>query len=327
MILLALVVLGYIVLPVLQSARAKPHPNIVLYGFSVLTDVMTQAVFPAFQKKWQEERHEEVEFTPHFGASGAITNETILGAPAQLLIVSTERDAKRLVEKKTVDDEVWKKLPNNGTINGTPFVIVVRKGNPKQVGDFADLTKPGIKIIHPDPQLSGGAQWGVLAEYGSALFATGDKEQAAAQLLGIWRNVESQAPSAAAAHAKFDQGFGDVLITYEHEALRSLKTGKEYEIIYPERTILSEHTIVPIAKNIGDREREAIEAFVQFLWSDEAQRLFVGHGLRSVVPELNAGFAQSVAKPFRVSDLGGWDRAYPDIIEGVWNNKVLVNLQ
>src|SRR5262249_24517764 len=145
-------------------------------------------------------------------------------------------------------------------------------------------------------------------------------------LLGIWRNVIAQAHSARAARTQFENGFGDALITYEQEALYDLSRGQRaVEIIYPRATILSEHTLVVLDRNIAAEARERTNAFVAFLWSETAQRIFVEYGFRSMeerLNESNPAFGK-IADPFLIDDFGGWERADAEIVERVWKNRVL----
>ena len=148
-------------------------------------------------------------------------------------------------------------------------------------------------------------------------------------LLGIWRNVVAQAASARAARTQFEHGFGDALITYEQEVLRDRARGRlKGEIIYPRSTISSEHTLVIIERNIDPEDRELADAFVAFLWSEPAQRIFVAHGFRSVDDRLNAenpNFGK-IADPFMISDFGGWKQAKREIVDSIWKNRVLREL-
>ncbi len=147
-----------------------------------------------------------------------------------------------------------------------------------------------------------------------------------ALLLGIWRNVVAQAGSARAAMTQFDNGFGDALITYEQDALgKGSRRGPPHEIIYPSSTILSEHTLVVIDSHISGEQRELVLAFAAFLWSEEAQRLFVKSGFRSIDPSLNAGNPKfgTIRDPFLISDFGGWSRAKLNIVDAIWKNGVL----
>lgn len=316
----------FIIWPWLPFRNQPETRAIIVYGFSILSEVMTIEILPAFQTEWENRTGEKVEFITSFAGSGTITNQIILGVPADIAILSTELDAFRLLESGVLQHDTWRHLPYHGILNRTPFIILVRTGNPKAIYNYKDLTKPNIGVIHPDPLTSGGAQWAILAEYGSALLTTGDETQAYNQLLGIWKNVVAQAASARAARTQFENGFGDALITYEQEALRDQALGNlNADIVYPESTILSEHTVVIIDKNIDPDERDLIAAFVQFLWSEKTQRLFVEHGYRSVNEELNKANTNfgMIARPFNVNDLGGWKQAKQEIIDSLWKERVL----
>ena len=202
------------------SREAATPPTIVFYGFSILADVFQDGIFPAFQKQWAAEGHGRVEFVSSFGGSGTVTNQVILGVPAQVVLLSLESDAERLADAGTITRDSWKRLPQGGIVNLTPFVILVRPGNPLGIRDFQDLTRPGVRIVHPDPMTSGGANWAIVAEYGAGARATpGGPAAGEAMLSGIWKNVVAQAASARAARTQFENGFGDALITYEQEAV------------------------------------------------------------------------------------------------------------
>jgi sulfate transport system substrate-binding protein len=271
-----------------------------------------------------------VEFVSSFAGSGTITNQIILGVPAQLALLSLESDAERLAAAGVIAPGSWRRLPFQGVVNRTPFVIVVRKGNPAAIHDYRDLARSGIGVVHPDPATSGGANWSVVAEYGAGLRRPGGNAQTAEALLrGIWKNVVAQAASARAARVQFDQGFGDALVTYEQEPLWDRTRGKFHgEIVYPKSTILSEHTLVVIDKHIGPADREVIARFVDFLWSEPAQRIFIAYGFRSVLPQLeglNPGFGK-IDDAFLIAEFGGWTRARPEIVDGIWKRRVMASL-
>jgi sulfate/thiosulfate transport system substrate-binding protein len=320
--------LVYAAWPWLPFAReAAAPPTIVFYGFSILADVFQEGIFPAFQKQWAAEGHGPVEFVSSFGGSGTVTNQVILGVPAQVVLLSLESDADRLADAGTIARDGWKRLPQAGVVNLTPFVILVRPGNPLGIRDFRDLTRPGVRIVHPDPMTSGGANWALVAEYGAGSRATpGGPAAGQALLSGIWKNVVAQASSARAARTQFENGFGDALITYEQEAVYDRGRGRLHaDVVYPERTILSEHTLVVVDRNIRPRERALVDRFVQYLWSEEAQRIFVKFGFRSATEGLNAantGFGR-IADPFRIGDFGGWKAARREIVERIWKDRVM----
>lgn len=316
-------------LPQNSTTVKTGEQSITVYGFSVMKESLEKAIFPAFAAKWKQEHGEDVKFTSSFAGSETVTNQILQGVGAEVAILSIERDVERLKQGGAVTSD-WHQLPNQGIVNKTPFVILVRKGNPKGIKDFPDLAKPGVKLIHPDPVSSGGAQWSVLAIYGSELVKsekqTGarDEKRAAEMLKAIWKNVISTPGSAREARTQFETGFGDALITYELDGLLMKQANPNVELVIPEATIFSEHPATVIDRNIKPEKRAVINAFIQYLWSDEAQQAFVKFHFRSVTNDsLNAAnkeFAQ-IKMPFYVKDLGGWSKAYPDIIEKVWRDQ------
>ena len=320
--------LGYAAWPWLPFSRAEvTPPTIVFYGFSILADVMQEAVFPAFQRAWAAEGHGPVEIVSSFGGSGTVTNQLLMGVPAQVALLSLESDADRLADAGVIARDGWKALPNAGVVNLTPFVILVRPGNPRAIRSFEDLGRRGVEVVHPDPMTSGGANWAIVAEYGSGFRGVPGGEAAGEAVLdGVWRNVVAQAASARAARTQFANGFGDALVTYEQEAIADRGKGRlDAEIVYPARTILAEHTLVVLDRHVRPQDRAVVERFVQFLWGDEAQRLFVRYGFRSGRPELDAENPHfgEIPDPFRISDFGGWREAKREIVDRIWRDRVM----
>ncbi len=304
--------------------------NITLYGFSIMKESLEKAVFPGFAAKWKQEHGQDVKFTSSFAGSETVVNQILQGVGAEVAILSIERDAQRLKQGGFVTSD-WHLLPAQGIVNKTPFVILVAAGNPKGIRDFPDLAKSGLRVIHPDPVSSGGAQWSILAIYGSELVKSekqgeeADRDRALQTLQGIWRNVISTPGSAREARTQFEAGFGDALVTYELEGLLMKEAGKRVDIIMPKATIFSEHPAVVIDKNVTSEKRPLINAFMQYLWSDEAQQAFVKYHFYSVT---NNSFNEAnkqlghIEMPFTVDYFGGWDKAFPDIIEKVFRDQV-----
>ncbi|HEV2705137.1 MAG TPA: sulfate ABC transporter substrate-binding protein [Pyrinomonadaceae bacterium] len=326
-----------LLLALLVVSNCLPKPpaqrgsiQITLYGFSIVKEVMEKAIYPGFAAKWKRERGEDVHFVSSFAGSETVTNQILQGVDADLAILSIERDVERLAEGGAVTAN-WQQAPHKGIINKTPFIILVRPGNPKGIRDFADLGKPGVKLIHPDPISSGGAQWSILAIYGSELLkserATGGADQARAMqtLQAVWKNVFSSPASAREARTNFETGYGDALVTYELEGLLMKQAGAPVEVVVPQATIFSEHPAVIIDRKVTAAKRPVIEAFLQYLWSEEAQQAFVKYHFRAVTNEsfneTHAEFAR-IEMPFTVEYFGGWQRAYPEIIDGIFRNRV-----
>ena len=305
---------------------SRPPRTIVLYGFSILGESLNKGVFPEFQNVWGAKTGERVELVSSFAGSGTVTNQILMGVPAEVALLSLELDALKLAAAGVVPKDSWKTLPRAGVVNRTPFVILVRRGNPRNIRDFADLTAPGVRVVHPDPLTSGGANWAIVAEYGAGFRGSGGADGGYRMLLGVWKNVVAQAASARAARTQFENGFGDALITYEQEALYDKSRGRlTSEIVYPRSTVYSEHTLVRIDRNVPRRDRELVDAFVQFLWSDRAQAAFSRYGFRSVDEERNAGMTK-IEDGFGIADFGGWAKAKKEIVDGVWKGRVLKEL-
>jgi len=296
-----------------------------------MKESLEKSIFPGFEAKWKREHNQDVRFTSSFAGSETVTNQILQGVQADIAILSIDRDVQRLKDKGFVKID-WHALPYKGIVNKTPFVILVRKGNPKGIHDFPDLAKPGVRVIHPDPISSGGAQWSILAIYGSELIKSekqsgGEKDtgRALQVLQAIWKNVISTPGSAREARTQFETGFGDALVTYELEGLLMKAANAPIEIVVPQATIFSEHPAVIIDKNVQPDERPLVDAFIQYLWSDEAQQAFVKFHFRSVTNESFNDANKELAHielPFTVEYFGGWDRAYPEVIERVFRDQV-----
>lgn len=304
--------------------------TITVYAFSIMKESLEGDIYPAFKEKWRREHGEEITFNSSYAGSETVTNQILQGAPADFAILSIELDVQRLIRAGHVPQDWWV-TPQRGIVNRTPFVILVRSGNPLGIRDFADLAQPGVKLIHPDPVSSGGAQWSILSIYGSELkkaeLATGARDEAKAleTLRGIWKNVISTPGSAREARTQFETGYGDALITYELEGLLMKQAGSPVEVVVPRSTIFSEHPGVVIERNVPAAKRDVVYAFRNFLWSAEAQKAFVKHNFRSSTDESldasNTGF-QSIEMPFTIHYFGGWEKAYPDVIEGIFRKQV-----
>jgi sulfate/thiosulfate transport system substrate-binding protein len=294
-----------------------------------MKEPLEKTIYPMFKEKWRQEHGEEIEFVSSFAGSETITNQILSGSPADIAILSIERDVDRLIKAGHVPTD-WYVTPQKGIVNKTPFVILVRKGNPKAITDFSDLAKEGVKVIHPDPVSSGGAQWSILAIYGSELLKTekaGAKDEAKAvgTLQAIWKNVIATPSSAREARTQFETGFGDALITYELEGILMKQANSPIEIIVPKSTIFSEHPVCIVDRNVTAEERPAIEAFRNFLWTEQAQKEFVKFHFRSTTDEKLNEASPEFAKieiPFTVQQFGGWEKAYPDVIEKIFRDQV-----
>jgi sulfate/thiosulfate-binding protein len=312
------------------SSETSGVVNITFYGFSVMKEPLEKAIFPAFSEKYKREHGQEVRFTSSFAGSETITNQILQGVRAEVAIFSIDRDPQRLKEKGFVTAD-WHAGPHKGIVNKTPFVIIVRKGNPKGIHDFPDLGKQGVRLIHPDPVSSGGAQWSILAIYGSELVksekGSGERDtvRALQTLQAIWKNVISTPGSAREARTTFELGNGDALVTYELEGLLMKQANAPIEIVVPQSTIFSEHPALIIDRNVTADKRPVVDAFLNYLWSDEAQQAFVKYHFYSITNDAlnraNSEFGH-IEMPFTVDYFGGWEKAYPQVIEQIFRDQV-----
>ncbi len=320
-IILAIIAAGYL----WPSKSWEDKNTIVLYGFSVKGEVFDGKIIPAFKEYWEDKKGVDLRFQTQYAGSGTVTQQVISGAKAEIMILSTEWDALQL-KKAGCTKSDWNELPYNGTLSKSPWVILVREGNPKSITDFADLGKEGIELIHPDPLTSGGACWSIFSIYGSELIRTelaeGKPNTTAAKKLvnNIVDNVISWQSSARNALSQFLLGYGDAFITYENEALLTKKQGEKIELVYPKCTIYSEHKVVKIDRNIKSYENEVIDEFIEFLYTQEVQEYLADYHFRSVNENINNQHEEfnDILSPFTVEYLGGWEKAHKDLIEGIF---------
>lgn len=301
-------------LPVMVAGSLPPL-KLVVYGFSTQEDVFNQRIFPTFEAKWEAKNKRDLKIESVFGPSGTMANQIVLGAPADVAIFSNAQHVRWLQAGQLIKPETRAKI-----IGCTPMIIVTRPGNPANIKDFADLARPDLNLIHSEPGRSGAGDWTVLAEYGSAYLPSGDEDAAETQLKQIWNNVKALGSSARAALTLFELGAGDALVTYEQDALLALDRGTQLEIVLPQSTIVAEHMVVVIDANVTRPEKRAAEDFVNFLLSEEGQKILVENHLRQ--PDAAAGSLSPISQPFTVEDLGGWSSCYQRLIEGIWKSQI-----
>jgi len=289
--------------------------RLVIYGFSTQEEVLTQGIFPAFEKAWEAETGKDLILEGVFGPSGTLSVQITQGAPADVAIFSNQRHIDWLKFSKVVNKDTEQVM-----IASTPLVILTRPGNPFGISDFVDLTQPDIQLLHGDPTSSGVGEWAVLAEYGSVYLETGEQNAAEAQLTAIWQNVRLLGSSARVTMALFELGAGDALITYEQDAYLAQERGIPLEIIMPDRTILARHYAVIVDKNVSSVERPVVNAFQAFLLGDEGQQIFNQYYFRPSTIESKP--LSALVHPFTEENLGGWAQAYDRIIENYWRKDI-----
>jgi sulfate/thiosulfate-binding protein len=303
--------------------------TLTLGAYTVPKDAYQKEIIPAFKKMWKEKTGQEVNFQESYIASGAQSRAIAAGFEADIAALSLEKDVQRLVENGLITHD-WKSKKYNGFVTRSVVVMAYRPGNPKNIKDWPDLTRDDVEVIYPSPRTSGGAMWFVNAAYGSVLkeseTMTGEKNFAAARnrLKMVQKRVKVMDKSGRASVTTFENGIGDVLLTYENEALLRQKQGKDFPFIIPEATILIENPIAVVDRNVDKHgNREVAEAFVQFVLTKESQRSYARYGFRPVDVDVLKEFTDKFPVPkmlFDMSYLGGWDRVYLEIYgaEGIW---------
>lgn len=311
---LSLIVVGFYGAKTIFTKDQGPI-KLVVYAFSTQEEVLTQSIFPGFEKVWETKNGRDLTLIGVFGPSATLAGQINLGAPADIALLSNEQHVNWLKVGRRVDREA-----SAIVVSMTPMVIVTRPGNPAGIADFSDLNQPGLRLLHPDPHTSGAAIWAILAEYGSAWMESGNDALAETQLKDIWRNVKLLAPSARSAMTLFELGACDALVTYEHDARLALDRNVALEIVIPPHTITAHHVVVIVDDNMTPSKRVVAQDFINYLLSDVGQQALVHYHLRSVDPERD-GFLKLV-HPFTVEELGGWSRAYNQLVEELWQKDI-----
>ncbi|MBV9096887.1 MAG: sulfate ABC transporter substrate-binding protein, partial [Frankiaceae bacterium] len=252
------------------------------------------------------------QFTESFGASGAQSRAVIAGQPADVVEFSLAPDLTKLVKAGLVDAN-WDANSYHGIVTDSVVVLVVRKGNPKHINGWADLTRAGIKVVTPNVASSGSAKWNLLAAYGAQLKLGKSPADALAFVKSLLKHTVAQPDSGSKATAAFVGGVGDVLISYENEAIAAQKSGADVEYVTPPQTILIEN---PIAVTTKAAKNSTANAFVQFLYTDAAQKIFAAHGYRPVVQaDFDASKFPAPAQLFTIADLGGWSKVNTEFFD------------
>jgi sulfate transport system substrate-binding protein len=258
-----------------------------------------EEIIPAFQKTGEGEG---VSFEQSYGSSGEQSRAVEAGLPASVVAFSLEPDITRLVEGGFVADD-WNSGEHKGMVTDSVVVLAVRKGNPKDIRGWEDLVRDDVEVITPNPFTSGGARWNVMAAYGAQLEQGKSEDEAIEFLHDLFANVAVQDKSARESLQTFSGGKGDVLIAYENEAIFAQQNGEEIDYVVPDQTILIEN---PVTVTVDAPEQA--QAFVDFLYTAAAQRIFGEKGYRPVVEDVLAEFDYPTPPSvFTIDDLGGWE--------------------
>jgi sulfate/thiosulfate transport system substrate-binding protein len=297
---ISLTLLLALVFPALATGAAR-DTKLTLVAYSTPKEAYGQLI-SAFQKT---ARGNGVSFSQSYGASGEQSRAVAAGLDADVVAFSLEPDITSLVQKKLVAP-TWNKDKWNGMVTRSVVVFVVRDGNPKKLKTWNDLLKPGVQIVTPNPFTSGGARWNVMAAYGGAL-RTGKMPKQAIDYLGkMWKHVVAQPTSAREGLQTFLAGRGDVFLAYENEALFAQKKGQSVQFVIPKATILIEN---PIAVTSTSKHKPEAKAFLSYLRSKAAQRIFAENGYRPVIKGVTQGLNfPNRPQLFTIKYVGGWTK-------------------
>ena len=264
-----------------SAAGASQGGSVDLVAYSTPKDAYGK-IISAFQKT---QAGDGTSFSQSYGASGDQARAVAAGQNADLVALSLAPDIDLLVGKGLVPKS-WAANSHRGIVSDSVVVFVVRDRNPKHIKGWGDLVKPGIQVITPNPFTSGGARWNVMAAYGAQRRAGKTDKQAIAYLYKLFKHVPVQPDSARAALSIFAQGKGDVLLTYENEAIYAEQKGVHTEFKTPKATLLIE---TPVALTTSGLKKPAAKAFYKYLWSTTAQKAFAAQGYRPVVKAAGKG--------------------------------------
>ncbi len=306
-------------------AREPAEPDsgaaLVLAAYSASRDVMDREILPAFVEDVRARTGKKIRVEASYLASGAQTRAVLGGFPADVVVLAMAPDVEKLVAGGLVE-AAWSRGPDRGFVTSSVVAFAVRTGNPKGISTWADLARPGVAVLMPNPKTSGGAMWNVSALWGAALrgdagFPAGDREAAHDYLRDVLRNVVVLDKGGRESVITFEKGVGDVAVTYESEIVAGRLAGRTYDEVLPPSTLLIEIPAAVVAKNATKHGvAEAAEAFVAFLRSEAAQRAFGRYGFRrangdvfaDAPPPAGAGAPPAL---FRIEALGGWKSVVP----------------
>src|SRR6266516_5785939 len=222
---------------------ANGGPNTIVLGAYSTPREAYGKLIPIFKDQWKKQTNQDITFQESYQGSGAQARAIAQGFEADIAALSLEADINQIIKAGLITHD-WKTAPYKGMVSDSIVAFAVRKGNPKGIKDWADLAKPGVQVLTPNPKTSGGAQWNILALYGAARrgFVAGvtkdDDAAAIAFLKSVLKNVTVLDKDARSSITNFEQGVGDVAITYENEVLVGQQSGKDYELVIPHSTIL-----------------------------------------------------------------------------------------
>ncbi|HCA5038787.1 TPA: sulfate ABC transporter substrate-binding protein [Acinetobacter baumannii] len=271
----------------------------------------------AFGKFWKQRTGQDVDFKQSHGGSGKQARAVATGLEADVVTLALANDIDEIVKAGFIQPNWQKEFPNNSAPYTSTVVFLVRKGNPKNIRDWNDLTKPGVEIITPNPKTGGAPRWIYLSAWGYALKQPGGNDAKAKELVKkLYHNVKVLDSGARGSLTTFaERGIGDVLLSWENEALLATKglVKDKYEIVYPSISILAEPSVAIVDKTVDkDGNRTLAKGYLNFLYSPLGQELAAKHYFRPRNPQVAAKYAAQFPKIklFTINDVfGGWAKA------------------
>jgi sulfate/thiosulfate-binding protein len=288
--------------------------EITLVSYAV-TKAAYEKIIPQFVAKWKREKGQNVVIRESYGGSGSQTRAVIDGLPADVVALALALDTQKIQQAGLIRPGWENRAPNRSIVTRSLVALETREGNPKKIQGWADLAKPGIKVITANPKTSGVARWNFIALWGSVTKNGGDEGKARDFVTKVFRNVPVLPKDAReASDAFYKKGQGDVLLNYENEVILAAQQGKtSHSYVLPPVNISIDAPVAVVDKNVDKRgTREVSEAFVKFLFTPEAQREFAKTGFRpvnsTVQKEVQSKFPR-VPKVYTIESLGGWQAA------------------
>lgn len=270
----------------------------------------------AFAKHWKSKGGEDISFKQSHGGSGKQGRSVIDGLEADVVTLALAYDIDALAQRGLIPENWQTRLPNSSSPYTSTIVFLVRKGNPKNIKDWNDLVKSGVEVVTPNPKTSGGARWNYLAAWGYALRQPkGNADSAQKFLKQLYQNVKVLDSGARGSLTTFaERGIGDVLLAWENEAYLAVRElgPEKFEIVTPSVSILAEPPVTVVDKYAKKHGTVAIaNAYLQYLYSPEAQDIAGKHYYRPIDPKIAAKYAKQFApvKLFTIKDFGGWSAA------------------
>jgi sulfate/thiosulfate transport system substrate-binding protein len=296
-------------------------PSVTLLNVSYdPTRELYQDVNKAFAAQSRQKSGQAVSIRQSHGGSGRQARSVIDGLDADVVTLALAYDIDEIASRGKLLPADWqKRLPHNSSPYTSTIVFLVRKGNPKGIGDWNDLAKRGVSVVTPNPKTSGGARWNYLAAWGYALRQPGGNEAKARDFVAaVYRNVPVLDSGARGSTTTFvERGIGDVLISWENEALLALKElgPQKFEIVYPSVSILAEPPVTIVDRNVDRKGTRAVaQAYLEFLYTPAAQDIIARHYYRPTDKSAAAKHAHlfPALKLFTIDEVfGGWSKAQP----------------